>query len=888
MELVKKVLAIIICTMTLCSFLGIASFAADEYSYGNFSYTVKSGKIIITSYPEQTKGIVNIPSNIEGKTVTAIDDGAFQACTLITEINIPSTVDSIGKYAFAYCISLKYVSIPSSVVFIGKNAFQNSKNVTIKCESGSYAETYAKNNGIIILLSDYDNKVYSDVLVNFENKNSWGNYKIGVTALNFDPSWFSSDSSIYNHQMAQLASQFAMIGYTKKDGDRQPYLEKALKAVGFDDIELQSHAGRDEVNYFIANKKIKVGAKVYNLVFTGFIGSNGKQWDSNFDPYAKESSTNYSGKKDLKGLVHLGFNDAKNYAYNNLKKYVDERGFGKDNTKILITGHSRGAATANLVAAKLIDEQNLAYSRNIFTFAFATPNSAKKQITDKPGNDYSRIFNIINPEDFVVKVLPTSWNFDKFGTTYTLPSITNDKKWYVHTAAMQMFFSEFTDGGICDKYVKGDSVPNAVVSRLTRYVDNLDEFYEKPIQISLAPGLSIKPFDYFKHTLCPFVNGSDDKTEALEFASAFLGSDPMQLLLYSRVTGFFLANGNGVLSQNFADAHLAETYCAYMMAMNKQDIQWKRTSLLNTVNCPVDIEVYDKSTGELVGRTVNNVVNETVAAKENAIVMDVDGDSKMFYLPTNGDYEIKLIGNDNGKMDYTVETVDSQTGETERINFFDVDIEKGKSLTGEVTVDDFALETYTLEKENGEILEPTEMQEDVESFEVKTSADGNGYVTGSMSVTSGDYVTVSAIPEEGYVFKGWYNGEALVSSDMEFSFVAKENISLVAKFISKAPKVSSVLISDVTLNYKKATTVHPTITADEGAEYIVKYESSNPKVATVDENGKVYAAKRGEATITCTVTDSYGNTVSDTCKVTVNYTFWQWLIKIILFGWIWY
>ncbi len=149
-------------------------------------------------------------------------------------------------------------------------------------------------------------------------------------------------------------------------------------------------------------------------------------------------------------------------------------------------------------------------------------------------------------------------------------------------------------------------------------------------------------------------------------------------------------------------------------------------------------------------------------------------------------------------------------------------------------------------------------------------------------------MTVSAIPEEGYVFKGWYNGEALVSSDMEFSFVAKENISLVAKFISKAPKVSSVLISDVTLNYKKATTVHPIITADEGAEYIVKYESSNPKVATVDENGKVYAAKRGEATITCTVTDSYGNTVSDTCKVTVNYTFWQWLIKIILFGWIWY
>lgn len=737
---------------------------------------------------------------------------------------------------------------------------------------------------------DYDETTYKNVKVNFENKNSWGNYKIGVTALNFDPRWFNSDSSIYNHQMAQLASQFAMIGYTKKDGGKQPYLEKALKAIGFDDIELQPHAGRDEVNYFIASKKIKVGATVYNLVFTGFIGSNGKQWDSNFDPYAKESSTNYSDKKDLKGLVHLGFNDAKNYAYNKLKKYVEERGFDKDNTKILITGHSRGAATANLVAAKLIDEQNLAYSRNIFTFAFATPNSAKKQITDKPGNNYSRIFNIINPEDFVVKVLPTSWDFDKFGTTYTLPSITNDKKWYVHTAAMQMFFSEFTDGGICDKYVKGDSVPNAVVNRLTKYVNNLDEFYEKPIQISLVPGLAIKPFDYFKHTLCPFVNGSDDKTEALEFVSAFLGSDPMQLLLYSRVTGFFLANGNGVLSQNFADAHLAETYCAYMMAMNKQDIQWKRTSLLNTVNCPVDIEVYDKSTGELVGRIVNNVVDETVAAKENAIVMVVDGDSKMFYLPTNGDYDVKLIGNDNGKMDYTVATIDSDIGETSRVNFFDVDIIKGQSMTGEVIADEFILENYTLEKEEGEVLEPTEVQEDIESFEVKTSTDGNGYVTESMTVTSGDYVTVSATPKEGYAFKGWYNGDELTSSDNEYSFVAKNNITLTAKFAPIPKNVKSVSIDDISLNYKKSTTLKPTIKADDGAKYKVEYSTSNAKIATVDKNGKVTATKRGSgtATITCTVTDSNGNVVKDTCKVSVSLTWWQWIIIIVLFGWIWY
>ena len=55
-----------------------------------------------------------------------------------------------------------------------------------------------------------------------------------------------------------------------------------------------------------------------------------------------------------------------------------------------------------------------------------------------------------------------------------------------------------------------------------------------------------------------------------------------------------------------------------------------------------------------------------------------------------------------------------------------------------------------------------------------------------------------------------------------------------------------------------------------------------------DEKGNVTAISRGEATITCTITDSDGYTVSDTCKVTVNFNFGQWLIYIFLFGWIWY
>ena len=101
-------------------------------------------------------------------------------------------------------------------------------------------------------------------------------------------------------------------------------------------------------------------------------------------------------------------------------------------------------------------------------------------------------------------------------------------------------------------------------------------------------------------------------------------------------------------------------------------------------------------------------------------------------------------------------------------------------------------------------------------------------------------------------------------------------------------KVKSVSVDNVTMNYKSSTTINPEVDADEGVAYTVKYESSNPKVVSVDESGNVKALKKGNAAITVTVTDEYGNVVTDTCDVTVKYTFLQWIIIIVLFGWIWY
>ena len=143
----------------------------------------------------------------------------------------------------------------------------------------------------------------------------------------------------------------------------------------------------------------------------------------------------------------------------------------------------------------------------------------------------------------------------------------------------------------------------------------------------------------------------------------------------------------------------------------------------------------------------------------------------------------------------------------------------------------------------------------------------------------------------GYAFDGWYtaaNGGTKITDSTKVTANTTVYAHWTKNTETKAVVKDVKIEHNATVNYKSTYMLSPEITADKGAKYTVKYSSSNTKVATVDENGKVYAAKKGSATITCTVTDSYENVVTDKCNVNVDYSGAQWFIIIVLFGWIWY
>ncbi len=86
-------------------------------------YGVSAGGALSVRDKSKMTGAIVIPEEIGGVAVTSIAERAFEGCTGLTSIDIPSSVASIGSYAFLGCTGLAAVAIPPSVTSIGVRAF---------------------------------------------------------------------------------------------------------------------------------------------------------------------------------------------------------------------------------------------------------------------------------------------------------------------------------------------------------------------------------------------------------------------------------------------------------------------------------------------------------------------------------------------------------------------------------------------------------------------------------------------------------------------------------------------------------------------------------------------------------------------------------------------
>lgn len=166
----KSLLALTLALIMVLGVAPISEFAGVDFAslfapkaeaagktYGIYTYEVgKDGTITITDCDTSAKGAITIPSKIYKRTVTTIGKSAFFDCDSLTSIIIPNsvtsieesaffdcdsltnitlpTITSIGTGTFGYCDSLTSITIPDGVTSIGDAAFLcciNLRNITI-------------------------------------------------------------------------------------------------------------------------------------------------------------------------------------------------------------------------------------------------------------------------------------------------------------------------------------------------------------------------------------------------------------------------------------------------------------------------------------------------------------------------------------------------------------------------------------------------------------------------------------------------------------------------------------------------------------------------------------------------------------------------------------
>lgn len=248
-------------------------------------------------------------------------------------------------------------------------------------------------------------------------------YADSSISFKMDYRWFFKDNTVYNKELSKTSlllssaiysgNDLAISDSTGTNHTNGTSLPMILKFFGFaqnakteslgdyyDDIHLSEVGlGYHTVTYNGATK---------NIVAIVVRGTNKSiaEWSSNFD--IGDSRTFGTTSDWVTAANHAGFDIAANRIMKIVDDYMRASNLSDSNTVFWITGHSRGAAIANIIGAYY--EQA---GKTAFTYTFAAPNTTLASNT----SSYRSIFNIVNADDFVPCLPMAAWGYTRYGRT---------------------------------------------------------------------------------------------------------------------------------------------------------------------------------------------------------------------------------------------------------------------------------------------------------------------------------------------------------------------------------------------------------------------------------------------------------------------------------------
>lgn len=395
-----------------------------------------------------------------------------------------------------------------------------------------------------------------------------------ILSLSWDTAWFSRPPGEYNHELARICCLLADAAYSTDANGKPGDLAAIYRTLGADpksilcryELDYDSHYGKDQCAYALATVPLPDGRPLVILSIRGTpAGKN--EWLSNLNiADSKESRKKKKGKGTQAaedagkgGTYHEGFLKAESLILTALLNYIDGQGLDRSRCKLLVTGHSRGAAVANIIGSHVV-QQRLFGTGDCYVYTFASPNVTTMPEETTKSDDYSFIWNIVNAEDIVPSIpfnKMAGWNYRKFGNIKVLSNAwsAGRKRFYNEILPkMNRTYRYLNDGRDYLPTGTGPFVQIQLATLMTSMNPDVDSFYKGAF--SLHGPMS---------KVIPSMFPTEEEKEAK--ANKKPG-------LIDKIMGKVDKNSDGTMTKIFDVAnnlHQSESYLSFLMELDEEE-----------------------------------------------------------------------------------------------------------------------------------------------------------------------------------------------------------------------------------------------------------------------------------------------------------------------------
>lgn len=455
--------------------------------------------------------------------------------------------------------------------------------------------------------------------------------------------FLEQDSFSYNHDLAAMSCALSQAAYTDVNADTaENFLRRAYLALGFDadtlsffyDVDYKGVYGFDQSAFSFAARSI--GGK--NLVAVVIRGTpeGAEEWISNTN--VADSVFDKKGKKIAEfPEEHEGFSIAVRQILEALDSYIAARDFSYSDTIFWLTGHSRGAAEANLLSVNLLKKRAVP-GKQIFSYTFAAPNVTRS--LDYASGEYGFIWNIVNEEDIVPTVPFESgeWAYHKYGNVkafknaFTARDLT--QFFEEEQPAMSKNYERFF-GRRFYAFNSGNYVPY-IISEILQAINKAPEnFYDSVLALHDPLG---------KILVKLFTN------------EASAENTPKQTLLQriiNRKNPTLVSGAKNALN----DMHIDVTYLAWLLTLDEKALYDTTNSYILRFKGKAELQIKDE-TGEILAKIVNG-----------APEISLDGSNLLLLKGLTGTVYVGVQGNRNITVEITKDSMFPTTARVELEEF---------------------------------------------------------------------------------------------------------------------------------------------------------------------------------------------------------------------------